>query len=405
MENRLRESVRDHLYSLQRHSDHRCFYVNLAVRRVPLWLTRIPFDVVVFHTTFLSKRGNPGYFERLCERAAPLKSLAARRIALPQDEYLPPRSLCDFISEFGVDHVFSVAPASEWQAIYPSVDRSRVGISRVLTGYLEPSRLHGPGSNPNGRPIDIGYRAKEIPPWLGRQGQLKAEVGRAFAVAAPRVGLRSDISMQHEDTLLGPEWMRFLASCKYTLGVEGGASLLDRDGSIRACTERFLAERPVSSFEEIEAACFPGEDGSFGLVALSPRHLEACATRTCQILIEGEYNGVLEANRHYLPLRADLSNLDEVLETVRRDDRRNAIVEAAYADVVASGAYSYRRFVEELERVALPDGVLHRHGLLARAAHAANRGLDWLSWRLVSARARAARVAGPLLLRLRRRRL
>jgi hypothetical protein len=400
LESRLRESVRDHLYSLQRHSSHRCVYLNLAVRRVPSWLRRVPFDLVVFHTTFLSKRANPAYFQRLCERAEPLKSIGARRVVLPQDEYLPPSPLCDFIEDFGVDHVFSVAPPSEWPAIYPGVDAERVGISRVLTGYLEPGQGEQPCTSSATRPTDIGYRAKEIAPWLGRQGQLKAEVGRAFAAAAPAVGLRTDISMQQEDTLLGPDWMRFLASCKYTLGVEGGASLLDRDGSIRACTERFLAEHPGSSFEEIEAACFPGQDGSFGLVALSPRHLEACATRTCQILIEGEYNGVLEANRHYLPLRADLSNVDEVLETVRRDDRRAAIVDAAYADVVASGAYSYRRFVEEIERVALPAAV-SAPGPLVGAANVLSRGLDWLSWRLVEIRARAARAAGPLLRRLR----
>ena len=141
LESRLRESVRDHLYSLERHSSHRSVYLNLAVRRVPSWLRRVPFDAVVFHTTFLSKRANPAYFQRLCARAEPLKGIGERRVALPQDEYLPPAPLCDFISDFGVDHVLSVAPESEWPAIYPTVDRERVGISRVLTGYLEPGSV------------------------------------------------------------------------------------------------------------------------------------------------------------------------------------------------------------------------------------------------------------------------
>ena len=98
-----------------------------------------------------------------------------------------------------------------------------------------------------------------------------------------------------------------------------------------------MAAHPADGFEEVESACFPGRDGEIDYRAISPRHLEACATRTCQILVEGDYNGVLEPGRHYLPLRADLGNLDEVLDAVQRDDEREHLVEAAYADVVASG--------------------------------------------------------------------
>ena len=56
------------------------------------------------------------------------------------------------------------------------------------------------------------------------------------------------------------------------------------------------------------------EDGRLQLFAISPRHLEACATRTCQVLVEGEYSGVLRPGEHYIPVRKDLSNLDDVLE-------------------------------------------------------------------------------------------
>ena len=122
---------------------------------------------------------------------------------------------------------------------------------------------------------------------------------------------------------------------------------------MRRCCERVLAERPDATFEELERECFPGRDGEFGLVALSPRHLEAVADRTCQVLIEGDYDGVLQPDRHYIPLRRDFSNLDEVLETMRRDEERERIVETAYREIVASGAWSYPRFVQRLEDTAL----------------------------------------------------
>ena len=143
LERRLRESVADHLYSLRRYSNRPTIYLNLAVRRPPRWLRWVPLDLVVYHTTFLSKRGTPAYWERLLGRARPLKRLDGVKVALPQDEYLPPARLCDFIEEFDVDCVFTVAPESLWSAIFPAVDREQTRIERALTGYLDPGRSRG----------------------------------------------------------------------------------------------------------------------------------------------------------------------------------------------------------------------------------------------------------------------
>jgi len=115
-------------------------------------------------------------------------------------------------------------------------------------------------------------------------------------------------------------------------------------------------DHPDATFAEVEATCFPGRDGELELFAVSPRHLEACVSRTCQVLVRGAYNGVLEADKHYIPLEPDFSNLDEVLETMRRDDRRAAITEAAFRDVVESGRWTYRGFVRSVEAVAPADG-------------------------------------------------
>ena len=52
---------------------------------------------------------------------------------------------------------------------------------------------------------------------------------------------------------------------------------------------------------------------------------------------------------HYIELRTDLSNLEQVLETMASDRERRRITEAAYRDVVASGTYGYQRFVAEVE--------------------------------------------------------
>lgn len=51
-------------------------------------------------------------------------------------------------------------------------------------------------------------------------------------------------------------------------------------------------------------------------------------------------------NRHYIPLKADFSNLAEVLAMLKADDRREEMVSCAYEEIVASEQHTYARFVQ-----------------------------------------------------------
>jgi hypothetical protein len=360
----LRATIRDHLYAFDRYGTGRVAHLNLAVRRrVPAWVRRVPWDLVVFHTSYLAAyRWTPDGAPWLRRRSAPLRGLGRVRVALPQDDFLRSDLVGEVMAELGVDHVFTPVPESERAKVYRRMDLDRVRFHLALTGYLDDDevarmvRIASEIDRGPGRDVDVGYRAWHAAKWLGRHGQLKTEIARVFAEQGPRHGLRVDISTRDADTLYGDDWSRFMARSKYTIGVEGGASILDRDGSLRARVYDYELEHPDASFDEVEAACFPGRDGELALFAVSPRHLEACASRTCQVLVRGDYNGVLEAGRHYIALEPDFSNLDEVLETMRRDDRRAAIAEAAFEDVVRGGRWTYRGFVAAVEAVAPAQG-------------------------------------------------
>jgi len=407
-----RATVRDALYSFERHSSHRCFYLNLAIRRVPRWLRRVDFDAIVFQTTFFSERWLPDVFARVSARAAPLAELDAVKLALPQDEFYRSRDLCQAVERFGIDHVLSTAPESEWATLYAGLDRDRVGLSRVLTGYLSPDTLTRAGAaaaQTAERPLDIGYRAFPAQSWWGREGRLKLAIADAVERELERDarGLRTDISTDVADTIHGDDWYRFLASSKYTLGAEGGASIHDPDGAIMARSQVYLAEHPGASADEVETACFPGAEGSLALDAISPRHLEACATRTAQVLVEGDYNGVLRPGEHYIPVRRDLSNVAEALDAVERDDLRAGIVERAHRDVVGSGAYSWERFVRKVE--ATIDEIAERRGVQSGAearsrsvalAHRRARVADRLSRRWVALYSAFVGRLRPLVFRL-----
>lgn len=381
----VRAATADHLYCFGKYAGPRCVYVNLAFRRIPRYVKRIKFDLVIFHTLFLSARWHRALFEGVLETVAVLKSqTGAVKVALPQDEFLNTDLLNEFINDFGVDYVFSVAPESEWGKIYDAVDRQRVKFARVLTGYLDEQTLKKIDSLQSSMPqrvIDVGYRAYHAPAWLGRHGLLKVEIADVFRDAARESGLVADISTRARDTFLGDAWYEFLLRCKFMIGVEGGASILDSDGSIRARTEAYVHNHPEAGFEKIEAACFPNLDGNLNLFAISPRHLEACATRTCQVLVEGEYNGVLRPGQHYIELRRDLGNLPQVIEAMKDDQLRQDITERAWQDVVASGRYTYSSFVRQIletalaERAPQPESAAPSRLLLWWAALA-----DRLSW-------------------------
>jgi hypothetical protein len=373
-----RGTVRDHLYSFRRYGTRPYEYVNLAVPGLARAYARRRYDAVLWHNTVLAwLRWAPADQQQgLLGRARALRGASDCHVALPQDEFIHRDRVNGFLGELGVRHVFSVAPESEWPALYDGVH-----VSPALTGYLDEAtvaRIDRIVAEGRPRTIDVGYRTVPAKPYLGRHAMLKAGLADAVAEGAPSRGLRVDLSTRAEDTFYGDDWYRFLATCRYTVGVEGGASILDRDGSVQACVD---AQPPGLTFDELEAKCFPGRDGELALFAISPRHLEACATRTVQILVEGSYSGVLQPGVHYLELKRDLSNLDAVLETVAAGDSRE-IAERAYADIVASGRFTYRRLVEDVERV-LPAARGGRRPILSQAVDTSSHALIPLATRVL----------------------
>jgi hypothetical protein len=397
---------RDHIHSFRRYGRCRYFYVNLGVRRVPRWLRSVNFDAIIFHHTLTGQRMQPPILAWQLNRARALKGIAPTRIALLQDECIYTDLMSELIEEFKIDHAFSLAPDTEWKKIYPAVDHDRVRFHRMLAGYLDEdtlARVERIVADSGTRPVEIGYRAWSGLLSLGRQGMLRRRLAEAFAPAAARRGMSTDISVDMADVHHGDAWYRFLASCKYVLGAEGGATVLDPKGEFMVRTQRYLDQHPDATFEEVETACFPGEDGKLQLFAISPRHLEACATRTCQVLVEGEYSGVLRAGEHYIEVKRDLSNVEEVLDLLEQDELREHLTEAAYRDVVASGRYTYRSLVESIESesglatTAAREPDSPRLQRLHRRAERADRA-SWLRMATYVRSARAVRSVGTTIL-------
>src|SRR5206468_13037957 len=98
----------------------------------------------------------------------------------------------------------------------------------------------------------------------------------------------------------------------------------------------------------------------------SPRLFEAAALRTGMVLFPGEYSGVVEPWRHYIPLEKDFSNFAEVAERIKDDSFLEQLTERTFEELIASGRYSeesfVRRFDDEMAaRATQRYGIRKRH--------------------------------------------
>lgn len=382
----LRQTFADYLYSFGRYSNgHHVYYCNYSCG-IPGYLKKIPFDLIIFQQGFACQfRWGSLSYENYIKEVLPLKSSKAIKVIFCQDEFLKMDRINRFVKEFGIDAIFSVAEESEWNTIYYDVDRSKVRIYKVLTGYLDDhvcETIDTLAKDVPVRDIDIGYRATHAEPWLGKIGLLKIAVADIVDASAKKKGLKTDISTVNEEKkfFLGLDWYRFMLRCKNFIGVEGGSSLFDTDGTVREKITKYQKQHPRSTYDQVEAACFPGMDGNINIVALSPRHLEACVTRTCQILVEGEYSGVLKPGIHYISLKKDFSNVDDALAIAQNDKVRKQITDNAYQDIVQSQSYTYSAFVSQTFSRCF-EGKKHPSSPSYPLYYWINRARDWLIWK------------------------
>ncbi|MBK9283213.1 MAG: hypothetical protein IPM51_02730 [Sphingobacteriaceae bacterium] len=352
----IRVAFRDNLYSFKKYLNETTVdYFNASTGKFPNSINPDRYDLIFFHHLFLSDRwthGNINFFHNITlKNVDALKKVNVPKVLFTQDEWFQSNAINFFINEFQISGVFTVSPESEWKKLFHQVDFLKIHFKQVLTGYLDDEVINYVNSKLNlneTRSIDIGYRATKAQPWFGKKGFLKTRIAEIFKDNAPKKGFMCDISNEAKDTITGNHWFDFLLNCKYTLGVESGTCLHDPDGQIWKCGSEFLMRNPQATFEEIENHCFKGKDGSIHFMAISPRHLEACLTKTCQVLTEGEYNGILKPNIHYIELKEDFSNLNEVLLLLKDEKLRKEITENAYQKIVESNEFTYQKYTQNV---------------------------------------------------------
>ena len=339
--------------------EHSCFKVWLVNTELgfPEVLRDYDFQVIVLHYSlfgWLPFSLSEEFLEYLDE------SKGSYKIAFFQDEYRywPERS--ELLNRYKVDCVYTCIEPAYYKETYQRYTQ----VPRLLTyipGYVsdEVVKLSKEVTKPDGeRTLDIGYRGRQSFHYMGRAAREKHEIGTRFLELASGLGLKMDISSEEHKRIYGNKWLAFLANSRATLGVEAGVSIFDIDNTIIPQYQQMVAEQPDITFEEVYDKLLFRHDGQ-GIYyrTISPRVFEAAAVHTCQILFEGKYSGIVKPMVHYIPLKKDFSNFDQVIEMYRDKSFRRELTDNAYRDLIASGNYHYKCFIKKLDSILMEMGM------------------------------------------------
>jgi hypothetical protein len=337
-------TVRDNIEALERYSRHRFWRLSILGDISPkLDLDR--FDAIVVHYTLVACH-NTYLSPASRARLGAFRGLKALFI---QDEYRFVDASIAAMREIGIDVLFTCVPEAEIEKVYAEAKLPGVHKINVLTGYVPEGLTERRAPDPASRPVDVGYRGRNVPAWLGELGQEKVRIGKRFHRDAEPYGLVCDISYREEDRFYGDAWIDYLCRCKCVLGVESGASVFDFSGEIQKKVDQHVAREPNAPFENLRDLYFSNEEGRISLAQISPRCFESAAVRTLMVLYEGDYSGILVPWRHYVPLKKDHSNMAEVVAVLRDPVRLREITDNAYREVACAEANSFRAFVRRID--------------------------------------------------------
>ncbi len=338
-------TVLDHIEAIRRWSRSDVFVLPIF-GDLPDELDLDAFDGLVVHYNVVMS--NPEYLSPLARWR--IRQYRGVKGAFIQDEYRFVNRTTSALRTLGINVLFTCVPEDQVRLVYPAerLPEMRRTVT-VLTGYVPEPLTSQPTRPYRERDIDVSYRGRRLPFWMGRLAQEKAAIADRFAADAPKYGLAVDISTREEDRLYGEAWVDFLSRSKAMLGVESGTSVFDFDGTIEPTVNAYVADHPEATFEEVHRRFLTDVDGRIRLNQISPRCFEAAAVGTLMVLYPGDYSGVLEPWQHYVPLEKHHSNMDEVVRAIRDLETWERITKQAREEVALNPRNSFRAMVEAVD--------------------------------------------------------
>ncbi len=312
------ESINNHLKSFEKYTKHN-FYYYRTNSYIPKLILDRAFDLIILHTTYIGRR----QFENLDSLIAYTRHLNDFNIpivAFPQDEYDNNIKLDLWLSSLKNLKIVFTNFERKKHILYKKILK-RVKFVNVYTSYVNEEIKINNLSNSIDRKYLIGYRVNEYAYKYGYIGNMKIIISKYFDLMK-----NVNISTKNKDRIYSKEWFEFLKNCTFTLGCESGSSILINN------------KNDYTEYGDLK------KDYSF--YTISGRHFEAAICKTCQILLEGTYENILTPNVHYIEIKKDFSNIDEVKFRMKDSEFVNTLINNTYRDLILSKKYTYKAFVD-----------------------------------------------------------
>lgn len=362
-------AVRDYAHAFGDYSAHRIHYYDMDSG--PFDFDLGPFDCIIFNYCFWARflPSTPDFRKRVAE-------FPGLKIAIFQDEYDSLLWHENTVLSMRFNTIVTCVPEAHWPDVFRNDAFRHVEFINALTGYVPDSLLHLPQPKPlASRRWAIGYRGRPVPFFYGRLTREKFLIGQRMKELCSERGIAENIEVTEASRIYGPAWPEFIGNCRTVLGTESGSNIFDFDGTLKPEIAAYLKSHPDADFESVHDRFLKEHESKIQMNQISPRIFEAIAMKTGLVLFEGEYSGVVRPWEHFIPLKKDFSNVNEVLTAISDLPALEAMIERAYADVIASGKYHFRAFIQRIDahissRVPKAQGFEPYYGLVAWRATA-----------------------------------
>lgn len=335
-------TILDHVHSFKQYSQFKVLEIN-TMYGFPEFLKDYQFSIILLHYSLTGGASYPlsnPFWNYLAS------ATDSHKILFAQDENYNCGQRFRFINQYKIDWIYSVLDPKYYQEIYHAKCPSIKRVFHTLTGYVSENMLAKAKqyAKPwDKRTIDVGYRARVLPPYLGKGATEKQEIGLKFLSEAKFLNLKLDIKVNEGDRLYGDNYYKWLGNCKAILGIESGGTIFDLEDEVWNeywKKPRSYAEMPPELMSKWEDKIF--------YRTISPRHFEATAFGCAQILYEGCYNDILLSWAHYVELKKDWSNFDKIAYLIKKNGLKSWANELRL--YLGDGRHSYQNFIEEFDQ-------------------------------------------------------